>query len=92
MHFKSIVITYGKWPLGDPPPKIWNFPYVSSFFFESFHYEIMQIQLDRGRLGNQAHPTEQGQNVDVDNGKSKGPSIVYNDPKKNVKVGLKGVK
>ena len=63
------------------------------FFFESFHYEIMQIQLDRGRLGNTlAHPTEQGQNVDVDNGKSKGPSIVYNDPKKNVKVGLKGVK
>ena len=39
MHFKSIVITYGKWPLTDPPPRIWNFAYVLSFFFESFPYK-----------------------------------------------------
>ena len=31
-HFKSIVITYGKWPQLTPP-KLWKFPYVLSCFF-----------------------------------------------------------
>ena len=36
MHFKSIVITYGKWPLADPPPRYGIFHMFRRFFFESF--------------------------------------------------------